>query len=258
MEAGLNLYTLRTFLESEEGFLDTALKLKDMGYSYLQFSGRPFDADIVSRVSERSGLPVVLTHVPMDRIIDDTNALMEEHARFGCKNIGLGAIPQSTVFDESKYKSTVEKLNTAAEKMHKNGFSFFYHNHHYEFYRMGGETVFEYLLKNAPYFNFTLDTYWVQYGGSDIIDLLDKLDGKIECVHLKDYRIDCPLKEPGSGKLAPRHAAVGDGNLDFKKICAKMKEKGTKYFLVEQDNAPEFPDPFNEVKKSINYIRKEL
>ena len=89
MKAGLNLFSIKKLLDNEENFLATALKLKEMGYSYMQFSGMPFDAEMIARVSSASELPVVLTHVPMDRIIGDTDKLMEEHAKFGCTNIGL-------------------------------------------------------------------------------------------------------------------------------------------------------------------------
>ena len=96
---GINLYSLRNSIKTEPELLETAIKLREMGYSFLQFSGTAFDADMIKRVSDESGLPFVLTHVPMDRIIGDTEALMEEHARFGCKNIGLGAMGSKIIMD---------------------------------------------------------------------------------------------------------------------------------------------------------------
>ena len=33
MEAGLNLYSIRNLIETEEAFLDTAHKLREMGYT---------------------------------------------------------------------------------------------------------------------------------------------------------------------------------------------------------------------------------
>ena len=69
MKAGLNLFSIKNLLDTEENFLATAYKLKEMGYSYVQFSGAPYDADMIARVSSASQLPVVLTHVPMDRIL---------------------------------------------------------------------------------------------------------------------------------------------------------------------------------------------
>ena len=61
MKYGLNLYSVRNYLDTEENFLAAAKQLKEMGYSYIQFSGAPLNADMIKRVSEESGLPVVLS-----------------------------------------------------------------------------------------------------------------------------------------------------------------------------------------------------
>ena len=258
MEAGLNLFTLRKSITTEADLLCSANRLRDMGYSYLQFSGGPYDPDMIARVSKESGLPIVLTHVPMERILGETEALMEEHARFGCKNIGLGAMTGSIIADADAYKAKIEELDAAGEKMEKNGFSFFYHHHHYEFIKHGGETVIDYMIKNAKHINFTVDTYWLQYGGVDVCKYLEKLDGRIECVHLKDYRIEASLDDKGHTKFTPVFAPVGDGTIDFGAAVAAAKKSGAKYFLVEQDNAPSFDDPFEQVERSIKYIKEVL
>ena len=59
MKAGLNLFSVRGMIRTEEDFLSTAIKLREAGYSYLQYSGAAFDAERIKRVSERSGLPVL-------------------------------------------------------------------------------------------------------------------------------------------------------------------------------------------------------
>ena len=257
MKAGLNLYSIKNLIDTEENFLATAYKLKEMGYSYIQFSGAPYDADMIARVSAASELPVVLTHVPMDRILNDTDALMAEHAKFGCKNIGLGMMPLATILDKEALYKNVEELDRAAEKMKKNGFNFFYHHHHYEFFKHDGETVFDYILKNAENINFTLDSYWLQFGGVDVCKTVDKLKGRIECVHLKDYMI---VVKENSEKLAvePRFAPVGDGTIDFKEFVKHAADAGAKYFLVEQDNASKLPDTLGQVERSIKYITENL
>ena len=258
MEAGLNLFSLRHAIKTEEDFLATALRLRDMGYTFMQFSGAPFNPDMIKRVSDASGLPVVLTHVPMDRIIDDTDALMEEHDKFGCKNIGLGMMPIETINDEAECKAKIEQLEAAGERMAKNGFKFFYHHHQFEFTKYNGETVFDYMLRTTKYINFTADTYWLQYGGVNVADFLLKLNGRIECVHLKDYMMLTTKKDDGKYEVKPVFAPVGDGTLDFKAAVSAAKQSGAKYFLVEQDNAPELENPFGLVEKSIKYIREVL
>ena len=257
MNIGLNLFSVRNWIQTEEDFLKNAERLKNMGYNYFQYSGADFDPERIERVTKAIGIPVFLTHVPLERILNDTDRLMEEHSRFGCKNIGLGMLPVTVTKDERAVKETIDRLNEVAEKMTRNGFTFFYHNHHFEFIRHGEKTVFEYMIENAPYIHFTLDTYWAQYGGMNIFKLLKKLGGRIECVHLKDYKI-VPYEENGEWKMKPTFAALGDGNLDLKELVIKMKEAGAKYFFVEQDDAADLKNEAEEIEKSAIYARKEL
>ena len=253
MNLGLNLYSVRNLIKTDEDLIKTSMALKEMGYEYLQYSGAPFNAKAIKEASEKANIPFVLTHVPIERILDDTDNLMEEHAYFGCKNIGLSTIPWSKIVVEDEFKSVVDKLEIAGEKMSKNGFSLCYHNHHVDFFRHGDKTVLEYIFINAPHVNFTLDIYWAQNGGADVLSLIRKMKGRIDCVHIKDYLIAYE-----NGKFEPRSAALGDGNLDLKSIISVLKECGSKYFLVEEENAADYPDTLAEIKRSIDYARTNL
>lgn len=254
---GLNLYSIRNLIATEEDFLATAHKLREMGYDYMQFSGAEYDPARIKRVIEASGLPVYLTHMPIDRILNDTDALMAEHESFGCRNIGLGAMPRAVLVDEEKFKETVAALDAVAAKMAEKGFAFFYHHHHFEFMKRNGETLFDYIVKNAPHVNFTVDTYWLQYAGVDILATLDKLKGRIGCTHLKDYAIEY-VETEDKKEFKPIFAPVGNGNIDFAPVIAKMRENGAKYYFVEQDNASKLPDPLFEVEQSVRYIKNNL
>ena len=256
MNLGLNLFSVRGLIGTEEDFRRTALALKEQGYTYLQYSGGPYDAEMIRRVSLDTGMPVVLTHVPLARIVNETQKLMEEHASFGCKNIGLGMMPTDVIRDEKTCKETVASLDRAGEEMQKAGFHFFYHHHHFEFFKHGGQTVFDYMIENAPHINFTVDTYWLQYGGADILATLKKLTGRMGCVHLKDYMIE--EYEENGAQFRPVFAPLGEGTLDFPAIAAAMKRGGAKYFLVEQDNATTKNDPLGETKRSANYAKRFL
>lgn len=249
MKLGVNLFSVRDLIQTEEDFFKTAEALKNMGYSYLQYSGAPIIPERLKRVSEELDLPIVLTHSPMDRILNDTQALMDDHAKFHCKNIGLGYMETIRVSDD-EFKRNVEALNIAGKTMQENGFKFFYHHHHYELKRREGEMMLMYMLKNAPYVNFILDTYWLQYGGVETLNIVDDFRDRIECVHLKDYKLDDENK--------PMIAPIGEGTMDFVKIVQKMQTLGTKYFLVEQDNAVDYENPLGELNKSITWGKKNL
>lgn len=257
MKIGLNLFSVYNLIQSEGELLKTVEILKDMGYSYFQYSGAAFEADRIKRVKDVTGVTFPLTHAPMERILGDTDNLMKDHEKFGCRNIGLGCLPHETFCDESKAKKTIDELEVIAKKMNERGFKFFYHNHFAEFMKFNGQTLFDYIIESAPHVNFTLDTYWLQYGGMNINEVIDKLNGRIDCVHLKDYKIIHYIKD-GELDFKPVFAPLGDGVLDFKTIVKKMKASGTKYFFVEQDNAPLFENELELIKQSADYAAKEL
>ena len=61
------------------------------------------------RASDEAGIPVCLTHVPYDMIINETEKLMEEDAGFGCRNIGLGMLPARILLNEDEFKKAVRE-----------------------------------------------------------------------------------------------------------------------------------------------------
>lgn len=253
MEVGVNLFSLRTLLSDEKGVFETFEKLKDMGVSYIQFSGAKYDADMLVKASEI--LPIVLTHVSYDRIVGDTDALIEEHKRFGCYNIGLGGFVIDALFDKEKCISTIDALEKAAVKCLENGMKLTHHHHSLEFKKLfGDKTVFDMILERAPHLNITIDTYWLQHGGVDVCDYIKKIGHRCECIHLKDYVIAGKTYE----ELKPAFERVGYGNMDFHSIMKAAKESGIKYFLIEQDDACEKENPLGQIGDSVNYCRREL
>jgi len=247
---GLNLFSIRNLIQTEEDYLKTSILLKEKGYDFVQYSGANFDAEMIKRVIDKSELKVNLTHVPINRILNDTDRLMHEHDLIGCRNIGLGALMPDVITDEKTFKETVDKLNVVAKRMENSGFTFCYHHHNFEFYQHNGESAFDYIIKNAPNIKFTLDTYWLQYGGADIALFAQKLKNRIQCVHLKDYYTNKDMK--------PGYCKLGSGVMDLKSITSIMKNNGAKYLFVEQDNAHELPDGLEQVLESLKYFKENV
>ena len=95
MKLGAQLFSLRNFIKTPEDIRTTFEKIKAMGFENVQFSGGgPIDALELKAISEETGLPIVCTHSSFDRILGDTDALIEEHKIFGCPVIGLGSMPK--------------------------------------------------------------------------------------------------------------------------------------------------------------------
>lgn len=242
MKIGVQLFTVRDFCKDLDGFSETLKKVADIGYKTVQVSGVcAYEADWLKAELEKNGLKCVLTHIPQNRLADETEKVIAEHSVFGCDNIGLGWYGFN---DDQPYEdfSRIFKPITAALK--QGGKYFMYHNHDQEFKKIEGKTILEKLVEDfsADEMGFTFDTFWAQAGGADPAKCLEMLSGRIPCIHLKDF------------SYGRKMAAIGEGNINFDRVFKKAEAGGTEYMLVEQDDC-NGEDPFECLKRSYEYLK---
>ena len=247
MKIGAQFYTLRDHCKTLEDFSESLRKVKEIGYDYVQISGVcPYEPEWLAAELKKYDLKCVLTHWGGEDIKNNTKEVLEKHKVFGCNYVGIGCMPPWAT-EENTIKFIAD-FKGPAKILKENGGKLFYHNHHCEFNKCSdGEMIFDKLINafEPDEMSFTLDTYWVQYGGGDVCSYLEKLKGRCECIHLKDLAI-----------VEDKHqmASIGSGNMDFVKILKTAKEVGVEYALVEQDNCYG-EDPFECLKKSLDYIK---
>lgn len=249
MKLGVNLYSIRKFLGNGDDVRKTFFRLREIGYEVVQLSGAaPLPAETVRDIAEASGLPVVCTHSPLDRILHDTDALIREHRIFGCSVIGLGAIPKELRTEEAGLRGLLAELREPVAKIQAAGLRFAYHNHAFEFVPLTdtGNRIYDILLAECPDWQFIMDTYWVAYAGEEVTGMLRKIGpGKLTNVHFKDMARD----------ESRAICACGDGRLDFASYLPVCEALGTEHILVEQDNANDMEDPFGQLEISYRTLR---
>ena len=134
MKTGAQLYTVRAYTQSEEDFRRSMEKIAQIGYRTVQISaiGRELKPERVRRICDEAGLEIVLTHSDVNRILHDTERLIEEHDILGCRYIGLGSMPD-------KYRTPEwlryfrEDFRKPARRIADAGKTLMYHNHDFEF-----------------------------------------------------------------------------------------------------------------------------
>lgn len=249
MKIGAQLFTLRDFCRNTEDFAATLAKVADIGYTTVQVSGTcAYDPLWLKGELQKNGLTCAITHTSFDRMLEMPEVVLAEHKIFGCDYIGLG---YSSGFHED---AAVDRLVDAARQLSKvfapAGAKFMYHNHYEEMNRgADGKTRLLSLAERTTpeELGFTVDTYWLQYGGADVADYFKALAGRIDCVHFKDMRV--------VGKEI-RMAPVGEGSINFEKLIPLCYDGGTKYILVEQDNCYG-EDPFDCLARSYRYLKAQ-
>lgn len=242
MEIGAQLFTLREACQTLDGFAETLARVADIGYRTVQVSGTcAYEADWLREQLRKNGLRCVLTHTAPKRLLDCPDTVADEHDVFGCEYVGLGYYAFEKAEDRNAF---LEQYRPVMQALKARGKYFMYHNHDSEFKRLDGCTVLEWLArKTAPEeMGFTLDTFWVQAGGGDPADWLERLSGRVPCIHLKDYA------------YGRKMAVVGEGNLNFDRIFQKAQDAAVQYMLVEQDDC-NGEDPFACLKRSYDNLR---
>ena len=247
MELGAQFYTLRDFCKTPEGLAESLKRVAEIGYRTVQISGTcAYEAQWLDEQLRANGLRCVITHFAPDRIRDDTDGTVAFHRVFGCRYIGIGCIPGGLEQQED-YDRFLAQFRPAGARIAQLGGRMMYHNHQREFMKSDDGRL--YLERMAEDFlpqelGFTLDTYWVQYGGGDSAQWLERLRGRVPCIHLKDMA--CAAGQP-------RMAPVGEGNINFDRVFQAAEKAGTEYMLVEQDDCCG-EDPFGCLRRSYEFL----
>ena len=246
MEIGLQYYTIRDFCKDLESFDESLKRTADIGYKYIQVSGTcDYEPSWLKEKLDAYGLKCVLTHIKPAKLMEDPVQVAKDHDVFGCDYVGLGGYwpKEGEPFDNFE-----GDFRPVAEALKANGKYLMYHNHAHEFEKLGDKLRMDYLADtfDKDLLGFTLDTFWVQCGGGNPAEWIEKLSGRVPCIHLKDYA----PKGTWERKMMP----VGEGNLNWEKIFAAAEAAGTKYMLVEQDDC-NGEDPFDCAKRSFEYLK---
>ncbi|MFO8069959.1 MAG: sugar phosphate isomerase/epimerase [Alkalibacterium sp.] len=260
----------------ELGAYETLKKVNELGYHSIEVSQIPmtpenvkaikkasvdFDMEIASMSAglkpQREGQESLSTH--FDKIVADCNAV-------GADILRIGMLPFDAMASLDKVIEFAHEANHYAEKLAEQGIKLYYHNHHIEFTKYDGKFLLDIIREEAPLLGFELDVHWVQRGGRDPIDVLKEYEGKVDLVHLKDYRIaQLPDEafvalEKGDNETfmlaftnVVQFAELGEGTLDLPGIIEQSIKSGARYLLVEQDDQYG-RDPFDCLETSRDYL----
>jgi sugar phosphate isomerase/epimerase len=267
----LQLYSVRDAMA--EDFAGTIKAVKEMGYDGVEFAGL-FDKtpSQVKKIVDDCGITPISAHVPYDDIIKNPDKVISDYAEIGCKFIAYPYAveerrPGAALFDE-----TVEGMKKIAAVAKKYGITMLYHNHDFEFKKVGDVYGLDLLYSSLTpdELQTQLDTCWVNVGGEDPAKYIIKYSGRAPVVHLKDFHMS------GKGKPAKLYQLIGidDGAQDkaeeeafgfrpcgygvqnFPEILEACKKAGTSWIVVEQDQPSLNKTPMECAKMSVDYIKE--
>ena len=243
---GLQLYTIREFMQTEDDIKRSFEKIKKLGYDLAQTAGisQVVNHEQFGKLAKDAGIEIVGTHEPLDFNMEDIDRTAANHKALGTTNCGIGGYwPR----DGKTWEDGFADMKKFCGMLKEKGLNFTYHNHSHEFIKLDGKFIMQHLLdlfKDVDNMTFCLDTYWLQHGGVSILEWMDKLNGKVDILHLKEMQ----RFEDGPGI-----SAIGQGSINWKSVIDKAEEIGVKYYVVEQDSC-KTGDAFENIKISSDYL----
>lgn len=241
----VQLHTVRTEMASDP--MGTLERLAEMGYAGVEGSGFGNSDEFLQKLHDL-GLKLTGGHVGFDTLRSQTQAVIDHNRTIGNRFVIVPWIDESWRGDVRLWQKLGEELNEMGMRFREAGITLCYHHHDFEFSERHGENgkeraAFDTLMQSADTANLKaeLDTYWVQKGGEDPVEVINRYAARLPLLHLKDMAPD------GS------FAAVGTGILDWNAIFAAADSAGVEVFAVEQDVCP--GPPLDALQTSIQNLR---
>ncbi|MGR3766014.1 sugar phosphate isomerase/epimerase family protein [Rossellomorea sp. NS-SX7] len=220
------LYTLRKEISSD--FPGVLWKLKDMGWEAVQIDGLfGYQAQEIAHVMKKAGLKAAGMHVPLVRLKNEFEKVVEEARLFETNDIICPYLDEEMRNAEG-YIQAKKELIHISRKAAPLRLNIGYHNHDFEFMTsIDGETALDYLLTPEDGVRIfpEIDTYWVKKAGFDPLDYIEQFSYRMPILHLKDM----------SNNYRKDFVEIGEGCIDFLPILNWGEQNGVKWYAVEQD-----------------------
>lgn len=235
---GFQVWTIRQKLL--ENLAGTMRMMGDMGYKevemcsplgYSMIGFRPLNemsGTELRTIIEDAGLICRSSHYTLGELKDNLDNRIEWSKQMGITQIILSTfwLPRNATIDD--YRRSAGELNKIAEKIKDAGIQTGFHNHHFEFAKIGDELIYDALMDE-----FDPDLVKMQFQvavidiGYKAADYFRRYPGRFISAHLTDWSKETDSTVP-----------IGEGVVDWMDFFEAAKTGGVQNFFVEQE--PEY------------------
>jgi sugar phosphate isomerase/epimerase len=241
---GLQLYSLKDVLETDlKGVLERVARA---GYKEVEsYPGKKghyygMEPKEFSSMLNGMGLKLVSSHFGSGTregkaenwrqatMLVKFDELVEKAAETGQQYLTCSWMDKSLRGSADDLKQTAELFNTIGEKCKKAGLQFAYHNHAFEFEKVGESLIYDFMLDNTDpkLVQWEMDIFWLVAGQHDPAAYFKKYPGRFPLGHVKDMdKLD-----------KKKNTEIGNGSIDYSAILKAGKKAGMKHFIVEQES----------------------
>jgi sugar phosphate isomerase/epimerase len=230
---GCQTYPVREALGKD--FNGTLRDLASIGYRTIEMCSPPgyeksgygplvgLKAPEMRKIIHDAGLGCESCHYQFRELkenLDDRIAFAKE---LGLKQMILSTFGLRQDATMADWVQAAHDLNQIGEKVRKAGLQLGFHNHNFEFKQIDGELVYDKLMSELDpklvKMQFQVSVISLGY---EAASFFNKYPGRFISIHLQDWS--------GADK---KQVAVGQGDVDWKKLFAAAKTGGVKNYFVE-------------------------
>jgi len=252
-DIGVQMYSFRNIIP-EIGLEATLDKIRDMGITEIE-GGVPqgLTAEEFREMCEARGFTIPSTGTGYEELVNNPEAVAERAKILGSDYVMVAWIPHDVGnFNYENARQAVEVFNRAGKILSEHGLTLTYHFHGYEMRPHEDGTLMDYILDNTDpeYVAFQMDTFWIQFGGADPVELLKTHGDRFETMHLKDMKEG--IEKDLTGLTDPEYNVVlGTGEIDIYGIMKAAKEAGVNHYFIEDESSR----VLEQIPESIEYLR---
>ena len=270
---GLQLWTVRNQMAKDKKA--TLKAVADAGYHQVELMD-VLDGKELLPICKDLGLKVTSAFMnwqsicnPSGKDVPSLEEIVEAAHEYELEHLVFGYVGKGHRETADDYKKMADACNELGESCNKHKIQLCYHNHAFEFEKIGElkskekdkdgkikddrPTGFDLFMEHFDNekCKFELDVFWALQGGWDPIETLEKLDGRVTQVHLKDLIKDADVIYDEGKVPKKNYQALGDGVIDMAEVLKVSKKIGVQQCHVEQD---ESEDPLKSINKSIKHL----
>ena len=201
----VQMYSARSLITTEN-YADILKEMAAMGYTAVETANYDGEKgliygdtpDVFRQKVEDAGMKVLSAHVShgLSRAELDSGDLtaalawwdkcIDVHKQAGMEYLVTPAIGgQASLKDLQVY---CDYLNEVGRRCKAAGLKYGYHNHAYEFEKVEGEVMYDYMLQHTDpdLVFFQMDVYWAVIGKASPVDYFKRYPGRFRMLHIKD------------------------------------------------------------------------
>ncbi len=242
---GIQLYMIREAFRADPA--GTLRRVKQLGFDEIEWwnwaSDRP--PSELRAMLDGEGLRSPSAHVdPADLAPAALEATLERAGRMGHRWLLVAWTPPEQRRTVADWQRLAALLSTAGARGAAMGIRTGYHNHDFDFARLGDTTPFDLLVRETDprVVDFEVDCYWAHIMGRDPQALIRQLGARVRLLHLKD----------SGPSPADEMRDVGAGTIPWASLLRTAGDAGVRHAYVEHDRPA---NAWDSARTSRAYLR---